>query len=135
MQLYFALLLSSFPFVHSLTVAGKLECCAGKKTPCPSYAQPTNVVVYNKYLFFKDRAIGSAMSDRKTGNFLITTPFNKNARPYVRIEHTCGAKPGCRRVLQFDVPTVFVKRGLTFSIAHLILDRPFHGKNQEICDG
>ncbi|KAI6196047.1 hypothetical protein M3Y94_01062300 [Aphelenchoides besseyi] len=127
------ILLLNFLVVSTLTVAGKLECCVSNKTPCDIYRKPTNVVIYEKHRIRRNKPLSSALSDPSTGNFAVTSTLPGSSRAYVQIEHSCNAKPGCRRLLKFDVPDVFVKRGWTFSITHLNLRNPFHGSNTDIC--
>ncbi|KAI6193542.1 hypothetical protein M3Y96_01029300 [Aphelenchoides besseyi] len=103
------LLLNSM-VVSTLTVAGKLECCVSNKTPCDIYRRPTNVVIYEKHRIRRNKPISSALSDASTGNFVVTSSLPGNSRAYVQIEHSCNAKPRCRRLLKFDVPDVFIKR-------------------------
>jgi len=118
-----------------LTVAGKLECCVSDKTPCPIYMQSTLVQLWEKNKLRPDKLLKGAMSDPKTGNFIISIPSDRvlSFEPYIKIEHKCNAKPGCKRLLIIDVPKVFVEKGWTFPITHLNLRKPFLGTTADVC--
>ncbi|GMR50483.1 hypothetical protein PMAYCL1PPCAC_20678, partial [Pristionchus mayeri] len=115
------LTLAVFPIIEAIgskqnvTVRGQLKC---------KYKNVPNTVVelWDKETLKKDDLLEKFTTEAQ-GHFFIVgydTQISK-IKPYVRIEHTCGAKPGCHKVTEITLDPMWV--GKAKDLAFVQLDK------------
>ncbi|VDK67267.1 unnamed protein product [Cylicostephanus goldi] len=78
-----------------------------------------------------DDLLDSKMTDTR-GEFTVKGGQNEigSIEPYLRITHTCNAKPGCKRITEFDIPKS--KINTVYDMTYVTLDI-ISAKDKEKC--